>query len=166
MTARTKVTLAEVLLAIDNDSKEVWPGLTDEQKKKDISLFTLNRYLSSITKGTKDQIEDIIIYGNNLYNKDMYLLLTKHPQLLWQLACVATNGIKKPIKDGEYYDYKHKWISLKKQKDKKVEFLSNLFPLKKMSDIETLAAITTNKEIKEYCGQLGWDKKEIRKIKL
>jgi hypothetical protein len=35
----------------------------------------------------------------------------------------------------------------------------------KMSDVETLAVITTDKEIKEYAKDLGWDKKQINAIK-
>ena len=54
----------------------------------------------------------------------------------------------------------------KKSKNKKVEFLAELFPNMKMSDVETLAAITTDKEIKEYAKDLGWDKKQIADIKL
>ena len=46
------------------------------------------------------------------------------------------------------------------------EFLAELFPNMKRADIETLAAITTDKEIKQYCESLGWDKKEINGIKL
>jgi hypothetical protein len=34
------------------------------------------------------------------------------------------------------------------------------------ADVETLAAITTAKEIKKYCEDLGWDKKAINGIKL
>ena len=60
----------------------------------------------------------------------------------------------------------HEWIPLKKQKDKKTEFLANLFPNMKMADVETLASITTDKEIKEYAKDLGWDKKQIADIKL
>jgi len=55
--------------------------------------------------------------------------------------------------------------SSKREKNKKEEFLANLFPNMKRSDIETLAAITTDKEIKQYCESLGWDKKEINGIK-
>jgi hypothetical protein len=36
----------------------------------------------------------------------------------------------------------------------------------KQNDITTLAAITTDKEIKQYCENLGWDKKAINGIKL
>jgi hypothetical protein len=60
----------------------------------------------------------------------------------------------------------HEWIPLKKEKNKKEEFLAGLFPNMKRADIETLASITTDKEIKQYCEGLGWDKKEINGIKL
>jgi len=36
----------------------------------------------------------------------------------------------------------------------------------KRKDAETLASITTEKEIKKYCEGLGWDKKQINDIKL
>jgi hypothetical protein len=36
----------------------------------------------------------------------------------------------------------------------------------KMSDIETMAKITSEKEIKVYCEKLGWDKKQVSAIKL
>jgi hypothetical protein len=35
----------------------------------------------------------------------------------------------------------------------------------KREDIETLAAITTKEEIREYCEGLGWDKKAINGFK-
>jgi hypothetical protein len=60
----------------------------------------------------------------------------------------------------------HEWIPLKKEKNKKEEFLAELFPNMKRDDIEALAAITTDKEIKQYCEGLGWDKKAINAIKL
>jgi hypothetical protein len=57
-------------------------------------------------------------------------------------------------------------LPLKKEKNKKEEFLAELFPNMKRADIETLATITTDKEIKQYCESLGWDKKAINGIKL
>jgi hypothetical protein len=36
----------------------------------------------------------------------------------------------------------------------------------KMSDIETMAKLTSEKEIKAYCEKLGWDKKQVSAIKL
>jgi hypothetical protein len=36
----------------------------------------------------------------------------------------------------------------------------------KRDDVEALAGITTDREIKEYCKDLGWDQKQINAIKL
>jgi hypothetical protein len=57
-------------------------------------------------------------------------------------------------------------LPLKRLKDKKVEWLAEQFPNMKMSDVETLASVTSEKEIKEYAKNLGWDKKQIADIKL
>ena len=82
----------------------------------------------------------------------------KHPKLAWQLACSCSHESKK-------IQY-HEWLGLKREKNKKEEFLANLFPNMKRSDVETLATITTDKEIKQYCEDLGWSKKEVNGIKL
>jgi hypothetical protein len=60
----------------------------------------------------------------------------------------------------------HEWLPLKREKNKKEEVLAELFPNMKRSDIATLAAISTDKEIKQYCEDLGWDKKAINGLKL
>jgi len=60
----------------------------------------------------------------------------------------------------------HPWLKVKKEKNKKEEFLADLFPNMKREDVATLAAVTTDKEIKKYCEDLGWDKKAINGIKL
>jgi L-rhamnose isomerase len=84
-------------------------------------------------------------------------LIQKHPKLVWQTLCLASHESKKT--------HFHEWIPLKKQKNKKEEFLAELFPNMKMSDVVTLAQITSDKEIKAYCESLGWDKKQVNAIK-
>lgn len=151
-----KIALAEVLAAVDLDGKEVWDDLDDEQKKRDINFYTLNRYLSNV-QGSREKQEAHVVVCNERFNKNLFDIMSKHPQLAWQCACSCSY-------DGEHIQ-RHKWLGIKREKNKKVEFLAKLFPNKKMDDIETLAAITTTEEIKEYCEQLGWDKKQIKSIK-
>jgi hypothetical protein len=57
-------------------------------------------------------------------------------------------------------------MKLTKSKNKKAEFLGKLYPNMKQVDLDAMSEITTDKEIKEYCKELGWDKKEINAIKL
>jgi len=152
---KSNLKLNEILAAVDLNGKEVWDDLTEEQKKS-VVFYTLNRYISSIT-GSREEKEHFVLLGNERFNKNLFLLLNKHPKLLWQLACSCGHESKKV--------FFHKWLKLNKSKNKKVEFLGTLFPNLKQQDLETMSAITTTKEIKEYCAEMGWDKKEINAIK-
>ena len=78
--------------------------------------------------------------------------------MLWQLACSCGHEEKNI--------HRHEWLGLKREKNKKEEFLKKIFPDMKSADISTLAAMSDNKEIKDHCRGLGWDKKQIDAIKL
>jgi hypothetical protein len=148
--------LKDILAAIDLDGKEVWDELTDQQRKS-IVFFTLNRYISNV-QGSRELKEHYLVVGNERFNKNLFSLLSSHPKLVWQLACSCAHESKK-------IQY-HQWLGLKREKDKKVSFLLELFPHKKLADIETLAKLVNEKEIKQYCESLGWDKKQVNAIKL
>jgi hypothetical protein len=148
--------LNEILAAVDMNAKHLWDELTDDQRKS-IVYFTLNRYISNVN-GPRELKEHYVMLGNERFNKHLFLLLNKHNKLLWQLACSCGHEEKNI--------HRHEWLGLKREKNKKEEFLKTLFPQMKSADISTMAAITDNKEIKEYCKDLGWDKKQINAIKL
>ena len=151
----SKLKLNEILASVDMNAKHLWAELTDEQRKS-VVFFTLNRYISSI-QGSREEKEHFVLLGNERFNKHLFTLLNKHPKLLWQLACSCGHESKKI--------FFHKWLKLLKEKNKKEEFLAELFPNMKKDDITTMAAITSDKEVKEYCAELGWDKKQINAIK-
>jgi len=156
MSKQPGLKLNEILAAVDLNGKEVWDDLTEEQRKS-VVFFTLNRYISSV-QGSREDQEHFVLLGNERFNKNLFLLLNKHNKLLWQLACSCGHESKKV--------FFHKWLKLTKTKNKKEEFLGTLFPNMKTEDIRTMAAITSDKEIKEYCKELGWDKKQVNAIKL
>lgn len=158
----------EVMPAIDQDGKDIWDLLSDEQRKEiQGDFWILNRYISSVAapeqkwqKGkvpTQEEVEHFIESVNLVYNKNWFVV-QKHPKLLWQLICMCAHP-KRNV-------FHHEYIPLKKEKDKKTEFLMDLFPNKKREDVEALAAITTDKDIKQYCRDLGWDQKAINGIKI
>ena len=148
--------LKDILAAVDLDGKEVWDELTEEQKKS-VVFFTLNRYISNV-QGSQELKEHYLLVGNERFNKNLFAIMSKHPKLAWQLACSCSHESRK-------IQY-HEWLGLKKEKNKRVSFLAELFPNMKIQDVETLAAMTSDKEIKHYCESLGWDKKQIHAIKL
>jgi hypothetical protein len=148
----------EMIPAVDMGMKELWDAASEEgQKEIKGDLWNLNRYISNVKTNNRELQEHFILTVNEFYNKN-WAEIAKHPKLQWMTLCMCSHETKKT--------YFHEWVGLKKQKNKKEEFLANLFPNMKSSDIETLAAITTDKEIKEYAKDLGWDKKQIADIKL
>jgi hypothetical protein len=148
----------EIIPAVDMGMKDLWEAAPEEGRKEIKGDFwNLNRYISSVKSSNRELQEHFVLTVNEFYNKN-WNDIQKHPKLVWQTLCMASHETKKT--------YFHEWIPLKKQKNKKEELLAELFPNMKMSDVQTLAVITTDKEIKEYAKDLGWDKKQIADIKL
>ena len=148
----------DMIPAVDMGVKDLWDAVSDEGRKEiKGDLYNLNRYISSVKTNNKELQEHYLLATNEFYNKN-WANIQKHPKLVWLSLCVCSHESKKT--------HFHEWIPLKKEKNKKEEFLAQLFPNMKRSDIETLAITTTDKEIKKYCEDLGWDKKTINGIKL
>jgi hypothetical protein len=148
----------EIIPAVDLGLKDLWDATTDEGRKEIKGDFwNLNRYISNVKTSNRDLQEHFVLTTNEFYNKN-WATIQKHPKLVWQSLCLCSHESGKT--------YFHEYLPLKRSKNKKEEFLANLFPNMKLADVETLAAITTDKEIKKYCEDLGWDKKQINELKL
>lgn len=148
----------DMIPAVDAGLKELWDAATEDGRKEiKGDLWNLNRYISSVKSNKRELQEHFVLTVNEFYNKN-WAAISKHPKLQWQTLCMCAHESKK--------SQFHEWIPLKKEQNKKVLFLAELFPNMKMADVETLAAVTTDKEIKAYCEGLGWDKKAISAIKL
>jgi hypothetical protein len=149
--------LFKVLIpAIDNNMKELYDAASDVGKK-DIKgdLWNLNRYISSV-KGNFEKTALAVFKVNEYYNKNWNVLGgTNHIKLQWQLLCVSGNTGKQQF---------HPWIGLKKKKDdssKSVKLLSQIYPNMKLDEVETLARISTKKEIKQLAKDHGYEKVDI-----
>jgi hypothetical protein len=147
----------EIIPAVDLGFKDLWDAATDEGRKEIKGDFwNLNRYISNVKSSNRELKEHFVLTVNEFYNKN-WAVIQQHPKLVWQTLCLCSHESGKT--------HFHEYLPLKRSKDKKEEFLAELFPNMKRSDIETLSAITTTDEIKRYCEGLGWDKKTINGIK-
>ena len=147
----------DMIPAVDMGLKELWDAASEEGRKEiKGDLWNLNRYISSVKTSDRELQEHFVLTVNEFYNKH-WATIAKHPKLQWQTLCMCSHESKKT--------HFHEWLPLKREKNKKEEFLAELFPNMKRADIETLAITTTDKEIKQYCESLGWDKKEVNGIK-
>ena len=151
-----KLSIKDETAAIDLGAKDLWDNFTEDQRKQ-ISFYLLNRYASSI-KTTNREAQELAVLKTNEYFNKHFFNLTKHPKLLWYLVCMCGNDEKKI--------YFHEWIGYKKKSDndKTLKVLEQLFPNMKNDELELLAKITSNKEIKEYAKDLGMSDEEIKKL--
>lgn len=161
-----KLPIGDILAAVDKNARDVWDMLDDEQRKQ-VSFWLLNRYASSVgnnyrspyQKYTREQVEDAVLNTNEFYNKNFNVIGVGkehgHPRLMWQLLCLSGNTGKT-----EY----HPWIGFKKKtgsNDKAVKLLEQIYPNMKTNEAELLAGISTKKELRELAEEHG-----IENIKL
>lgn len=153
-----KIELKEKIAAVDENVRELWDAMDAEQQKSLKSeFFILNRYISN-AKTSKTEIQQHFVLTVNEYFNKHWNLLQKHPKLMWQLLCMCSY-------DGQTHFY-HEWIGNKKKTgsdSKKVKFLSDIYPDKKIDEIELLAKMTTDKEIKDLAKRYGMEDSAITK---
>jgi hypothetical protein len=163
-----KVELSEKLSAVDQNVRELWDAMDAEQQKSlKQEFFILNRYISCVSKPDKhwqkgkvpttDEQKHYVTMVNNLFNKNWFEL-QKHPKLMWLLLCMCNY-------DGKT-EFFHQYISPKKKEgsnSKKVKFLAELYPNKKMDEIEMMAELTTDKELKALGKTYGMEDSVIAK---
>ena len=153
-----KIELKEKISAVDQNVRELWDAMDPEQQKSLKSeFFNLNRYISNAKSSNTEIQQHFVLTVNEYFNKH-WNILQKHPKLLWLLLCMCSY-------DGKNQFY-HEWIGHKKKtgtNSKKVKFLTEIYPNKKIDEIELLSSIATDKEIKDLARKYGMDEPTIAK---
>ena len=145
-----KLQIKEILSWIDNDEKDIWNHLEDEHKKQ-ISFWLLNRYVASVS-GSREKQELAIFKTNEYYNKN-YMEVSKHQKLQWQLLCMSGATGKNEF---------HPWIGFKKKdsaNNKSIKLLEQVYPDMKRDEVELLARLSTKKELKQLAEEHDIDVK-------
>lgn len=152
----SKLALKDILEAVDQGGRDLW-DLFDEEQKKDVKFFLLNRYVSSVRTSNREVQEHFVLATNEYFNKH-WNLLYKHPKLLWQLLCCCGYENKQA--------YFHEWIGNKKKagEGKKLKLLQEMYPSRKMDELEMLADMMTTKELKHLAQEQCWEDKKIDKF--
>lgn len=171
--------LFEVLAALDRKDYNYFDKLTVEQQKKFVP-YMMTHWMSAIkgSEGlSRYYVMSVNEYTNKyLFNEYVY----KHPKLQWLMLCASSPGMGKQFhqwiphlsekvtkleetpKQKEVRDYFTKIYPKASEENlyaiseafvedhKKKAYLAKRFPTLKLSDIETLASIVTDEEIKQY----------------
>ena len=154
-----KVELKEKLAAVDSNIKELWDAMDDDNRKSlKQEFFILNRYISSVKTNNRDVQEHFVLAVNEYFNK-YWNDLQKHPKLMWQLLCMCSHESRNI--------FFHEWIGFKKKDSstsKVTKFLEEIYPDKKVDELELLAKLVSKKELKDLARDLGYEEKEIAKL--
>jgi hypothetical protein len=153
-----KVELKEKLAAVDQNVRELWDAMdADQQKALKSEFFILNRYVSNVQGQKREIQEHFVLTVNEFFNKN-WSTLQKHPKLLWQLLCMCSyNG------NTVFF---HQWLGNKKKSGnggKKVKFLEEIYPTRKIDELELLAELSTDKDLKELGRKYGMDEATLAK---
>ena len=148
--AKEKLDIFEVLAAIDHKDRDYYDRLSDKMQKS-LPMPVLARWLSDV-QGSAD-MQHWYLVGTNVHaNLNMYNLPSddqgqRHDKLSWLCLTVAGAGFGKQ---------RHGWLGLKKDEpNARIDFLSTEFPAMKRDDIELLASLLTDDEIKSHLRSSG-----------
>jgi len=153
-----KIALKEKILAVDLGAKNLWDDIDEDQRKAlKNELWILNRYISNAKTSNREHAEHFVLTVNEYFNKHWFTL-QKHPKLMWQLLCLCNWDGKKT--------FYHEWLALgkKTKNSKRVKLLEDVYPNIKQDELELLAEISPNDELKELATELGWTDKEIKDL--
>ena len=141
-----KLSIQNEMRQFDLKNRGFYDELTDEERKK-FSNYLMIRWGSAV-HGSQELQEFYVIATNERLNKHFFAV-NQHPKLQWLMATSVSPGLGAQ---------RHQWIAPKKKEAGNNEIkkiLMELYPAMKMSDIETLAAITDKKELREYLREHG-----------
>jgi hypothetical protein len=152
-----KIELKEKLAAVDMNFRTLWDEMdADQRKALKNEYFILNRYISNVQSSKREVQEHFVLTVNEYFNKN-WNILQKHPKLLWLLLCMCSYD-----KSTVFF---HQWLGNKKKEgsSKKSKFLEELYPNKKLDEIEIMAKLSTDKELKDLARRHGYDEATIAK---
>jgi hypothetical protein len=125
--------------------------ISDEQRKA-FSPFIAMRYAANCQGDVFFQ-EHYLETVNELVNKNLWSLTKNHPKLLWMTLASCGTG-------AQFY---HPYIAIKskgKASSKFVKLLQDIYPSRKLDDLETWASMMTKDDKKEFFDMMGLDKKQ------
>jgi hypothetical protein len=141
-----KLHIKNEMKQLDRKNRGFYDELTDEERKK-FSLYLMIRWSSQVDAGA--EVQEYYVQSCNHYLNRHFFAINRHPRLQWLAATAVSPGIG---------SFDHHYIKPKKKEtgDNEVKkTLMELYPTMKMSDIESIAAMTDKKTLKEYLAELG-----------
>lgn len=140
----------DVIPALDRRDTQFYSRLNDEQKK-DISIWTLTRWMSSTVRDTNIQLGNV----NDIVNAHSKFL-TKHKELQWMLLAISGTGRPE----------RHEWIAPPRgvKKNKIEETILTYFPSLRDNELELFLQLNSAEDLTQFFKDNGFDDKSIKEL--
>ena len=141
-----KLSIANEMKMFDRKVRSFYDDLTPEEKKK-FSNYLMIRWGSAV-EGSRELQEFYVIATNERLNKHFFSV-SKHPKLQWLMATSVSPDLGTP---------RHNWIAPKKKEagaSARRKVLANMYPHYKDDEIDVMALLVSDKEIKQYIKDSG-----------
>lgn len=150
----SKLGLKNELYQLDTKNKQFIDELSDDERKK-FSTFLMLKYCANV-EGSADLQEWYLRATNERVNINFFDL-GKHSKLQWLLCTTVSPDMGAQ---------RHYWQPAKKREgsNKIYKLLAEQYPYYKVDDLEMLASLLTDSEIKQYSVALGMTDKDIKKV--
>lgn len=149
-----KLGINNEMAQLDTKNRAFYDELDEEERKK-FSTYLMMKYSANV-EGSADLQAWYLLASNERVNINFFDL-SKHPKLQW-LSCTSVSpGMGKQ---------RHYWLNGKKKEGsntKIVKFLTKIYPTLKIDEIELMAQLNSDKEIKELAKNLGMSDSDIKK---
>ena len=137
------------LKAVDFRNKDYFDRIDDHEKSL-YSPYMLMRYVSSVSSKDTFYVEHYVEMVNECVNKHCFTLGSKHKKLLWILTAMC----------GAETQQFHPWIKpMKREANKSLKKLMQIYPNWKETDLEVLDKIITDRELEELIEAHGIESK-------
>ena len=144
-----KLNISNEMRQLDTKNRNFYDSLTPEELKK-FSNYLMIRWGSSVDDSS--EIQAYYVRSCNHYLNKHFFAINKHPKLQWLCATAISPNLGAP---------RHPWIAPKKKEPGASSIkkqLAELYPNKKMDEIELLSKLITKKELDEYIKDHGQEK--------
>jgi hypothetical protein len=150
-----KLSIANETAQLNQKNRQFIDELTQEERKK-FSTFLMMKYSANVD-GTAELQEWYLRASNERVNQNFFDI-GQHPKLQWLLCTTVSPGMG---------NQRHYWLSGKKKdgtsNSKVLKFLLNLYPAMKQDEIELLAKLNDEQDIKKLAENLGMSDRDIKK---
>ena len=140
-----KLHISNEMAQLDRKQRHFYDSLTEEERKK-FSLYLMLRWSSSVTGD--GELQEYYVQSCNHYLNRNFFAVARHPRLQWLMATAVSPGLGAQ---------RHVWIApqRKHKANPNRKLLAELFPAMKSDELDLLAMLVTESELREYERDLG-----------